>query len=52
MLMILNKVQKKMFILYKTTIDLNIKQNILKRNINEILFNNINIINKKIQQKI
>jgi serine/threonine protein kinase len=39
--------KKKMFILYKPSIDLNNKQNLLKKNINENLINNLNIINKK-----
>ena len=38
--------KKNMFILYKPSIDLNNKQNILKKNINENLKNNLNIINK------
>ncbi len=42
---------KKMFILYKPIMDLNNKQNILKKNLNENLINNLKIINNNILPK-
>ena len=48
----LNQTPKKnIFILYKPKNDLNTKQNILQKNINENLINNLNLINKNNIQK-